>query len=192
MQLTPTERDRLLIFTAAELARARRARGLRLNAPEATALVSDTVCEAARDGLRLAEAVARARPVLSPADVLPAVPDLVTEIHVEAVFEDGTRLAVVADPFGRGGLGPAAPGAVLLDDRVDPTSRTPGVPFGAGGHLCIGESFARAEMMTVVATVAGRWRLAPVPGARVRGVMTSTNRPDGLLMTVEPRTPARR
>ncbi|MER7582753.1 urease subunit gamma [Kitasatospora sp. NPDC097691] len=115
MQLTPTERDRLLIFTAAELARARRARGLRLNVPEATALIADTVCEAARDGLRLAEAVALGSSVLSPTDVLPGVPDLVTEIHVEAVFEDGTRLAVIADPFGGGTLGEAAPGAVLPD-----------------------------------------------------------------------------
>ena len=57
MRLTPTERDRLLLFGAAELARARRARGLRLNVPEATALIADTVCEAARDGARLAEAV---------------------------------------------------------------------------------------------------------------------------------------
>ncbi|PJT49635.1 urease subunit gamma, partial [Streptomyces albidoflavus] len=56
MRLTPTERDRLLIFNAAQLARARQARGLRLNVPEATALISDTVCEAARDGARLAEA----------------------------------------------------------------------------------------------------------------------------------------
>ncbi|MEV7770311.1 urease subunit gamma [Kitasatospora sp. NPDC086791] len=120
MQLTPTERDRLLIFTAAELARARRARGLRLNVPEATALVSDTVCEAARDGLRLAEAVARGRSVLAADDVLPGVPDLVTEIHVEAVFEDGTRLAVVADPFGGGTLGAAAPGAVLPDGNPAP------------------------------------------------------------------------
>ncbi|AUY48216.1 urease subunit gamma [Streptomyces sp. CB01881] len=120
MQLTPTERDRLLIFTTAELARARRARGLRLNAPEATALIADTVCEAARDGRRLAEAVERGRSVLGPDDVLPGVPDLVTEIHVEAVFDDGTRLAVVADPFGGGGLAGAAPGAVIPDGSTGP------------------------------------------------------------------------
>ncbi|MGF1430717.1 urease subunit gamma [Kitasatospora sp. LaBMicrA B282] len=113
MQLTPTERDRLLIFTAAELARARRARGCRLNVPEATALIADTVCEAARDGRRLAEAIEAGRSVLSAADVLPGVADLVTEVSVEAVFEDGTRLAVVADPFGGGRLGERAPGAVL-------------------------------------------------------------------------------
>ncbi|MFE3073684.1 urease subunit gamma [Streptomyces sp. NPDC059247] len=100
MPLTPTERDRLLLFTAAELARARRARGLRLNVPEATALIADTVCEAARDGERLVDAVARGRAVLGPDDILPGVADVVTEIQVEAVFDDGTRLAVVAEPFG--------------------------------------------------------------------------------------------
>ena len=66
MRLTPTERDRLLLFGAAELARARRARGLKLNVPEATALIADTVCEAARDGRRLAQAIEAARDVLGP------------------------------------------------------------------------------------------------------------------------------
>ncbi|MGW5676194.1 urease subunit gamma [Streptomyces sp. NPDC003860] len=113
MRLTPTERDRLLLFSAAELARARRARGLRLNVPEATALIADTVCEAARDGRRLAEAVDAARSVLGPDDVLPGVADVVTEVHVEAVFDDGSRLAVVSDPIAGAGLGPAAPGAIL-------------------------------------------------------------------------------
>ncbi|WP_326652815.1 urease subunit gamma [Streptomyces sp. NBC_01750] len=112
MRLTPTERDRLLLFGAAELARARRARGLRLNVPEATALIADTVCEAARDGRRLAEAIEAARAVLGPDDVLPGVADVVTEVHVEAVFDDGSRLAVVSAPIG-GGLGDGAPGAVL-------------------------------------------------------------------------------
>ncbi|MEU0168635.1 urease subunit gamma [Streptomyces iakyrus] len=112
MRLTPTERDRLLLFGAAELARARRARGLKLNVPEATALIADTVCEAARDGKRLAEAVEAARSVLAPGDVLPGVADVVTEVHVEAVFDDGSRLAVVSDPIGDGS-GPDAPGALL-------------------------------------------------------------------------------
>ncbi|MEU9995209.1 urease subunit gamma [Streptomyces sp. NPDC050848] len=113
MRLTPTERDRLLLFGAAELARARRARGLRLNVPEATALIADTVCEAARDGRRLAEAIAAARSVLGPDDVLPGVADVVTEVHVEAVFDDGSRLAVVSDPIGGPSLGDGAPGALL-------------------------------------------------------------------------------
>ncbi|MCX5379762.1 urease subunit gamma [Streptomyces sp. NBC_00091] len=113
MALTPTERDRLLLFTAAELARSRHARGLRLNVPEATALIADTVCEAARDGLRLAAAIARGRSVLGPQDVLPGVADVVTEIQVEAVFDDGTRLAVVSAPFGDVPWDPSAPGAVI-------------------------------------------------------------------------------
>ncbi|OII62779.1 urease subunit gamma [Streptomyces sp. CC53] len=113
MRLTPTERDRLLLFGAAELARARRARGLRLNVPEATALIADTVCEAARDGRRLAEAIHAARSVLGPDDVLPGVADVVTEVHVEAVFDDGSRLAVVSDPIGARRSGEDAPGALL-------------------------------------------------------------------------------
>ena len=118
MRLTPTDRDRLLIFTAAELARARRARGLKLNVPEATALIADTVCEAARDGLRLMEAAERGASVLGPDDVLPGVPDIVREVKVEAVFDDGTRMVVVRDPFGEGaGMGDEAPGAVLAAPR---------------------------------------------------------------------------
>jgi urease subunit gamma/beta len=113
MLLTPTERDRLLIFTAAQLARARRARGLRLNVPETVALVADTVCEAARDGARHADALAAGQAVLGPDDVLPGVADVVAEVKVEAVFDDGTRLVVVPDPIGAGHLGDQAPGAVL-------------------------------------------------------------------------------
>ncbi|WP_405930913.1 urease subunit gamma [Streptomyces sp. NBC_00827] len=113
MRLTPTERDRLLLFGAAELARSRRARGVLLNVPEATALIADTVCEAARDGRRLAEAIERARSVLGPDDVLPGVADVVTEVHVEAVFDDGSRLAVVSDPIGGGSLADQGPGALL-------------------------------------------------------------------------------
>ena len=81
MLLTPTERDRLLIFTAAELARARRARGLRLNVPETIALVADTVCEAARDGAPARRGLAAGRAVLGPDDVLPGVADIVTEVR---------------------------------------------------------------------------------------------------------------
>lgn len=161
MRLTPSERDRLLLFTTAELARARRRRGLLLNVPEATALVADTVAEAARDGLRLADAVAAGRSVLTVADVLPGVPDVVTEVQVEAVFDDGTRLAVVTDPFDAGSApgppggpvgatvgrltGSAGPGAVLTDEgdrlpphddvvEVDVTNTAP-VPISVTSHF---------------------------------------------------------
>ena len=130
MRLTPTERDRLLIFTAAELARARRARGLRLNVPESVALIADTVCEAARDGARLADAVAAGRKVLGPEDVLPGVAAIVTEVQVEAVFEDGTRLAVISNPIGPGvelGAGPSAESSAgWVEGALQPARGTPG------------------------------------------------------------------
>ncbi|WP_461711996.1 urease subunit gamma [Streptomyces sp. DSM 41013] len=153
MRLTPTERDRLLLFGAAELARARRARGLRLNVPEATALIADTVCEAARDGARLAQAIERARSVLGPDDVLPGVADVVTEVHVEAVFDDGSRLAVVADPVGGGGLGDDAPGALLPGrDRPEPeaalrlpVTNTATVPVSVTSHFHFFEANPRLD-----------------------------------------------
>ena len=113
MDLTPTETDRLLLHLAASLARSRRARGLRLNVPETIAVVADAVAEAARDGLRVPEALAVGRSVVGPDDVLPGVADIVTQVQVEAVFSDGSRLVTVPDPVGGGHLGDAAPGAVL-------------------------------------------------------------------------------
>jgi len=120
MRLTPTERDRLLIFSAAQLARTRRDRGLLLNVPEATALISDTVCEAARDGARLADAVQAGRNALSVDEVLPGVGDVVTEVWVEAVFDDGSRLVVVPEPIAGASPGANAPGAVSADtENID-------------------------------------------------------------------------
>ncbi|WP_371654914.1 MULTISPECIES: urease subunit gamma [unclassified Streptomyces] len=154
MRLTPTERDRLLLFGAAELARARRARGLRLNVPEATALIADTVCEAARDGRRLAEAIEAARAVLGPDDVLPGVADVVTEVHVEAVFDDGSRLAVVPAPIrGAAGLGEDAPGAVLPGPEApdpEPAVRltvrnTAAVPVSVTSHFHFFEANPRLD-----------------------------------------------
>lgn len=113
VNLTPTEVDRLLLHLAASLARARRDRGLRLNVPEATAIIADTVAEAARDGRTHSQAVEVGRSVLGPDDVLPGVADIVTQVHVEAVFDDGSRLVTVVDPIGGGHLGADAPGALL-------------------------------------------------------------------------------
>lgn len=126
MHLTPTERDRLLLFTAAELARRRWRGGLLLSAPEATALIADEVCEIARAGGRHAEAVQRGRSVLTTAEVLPGVPAVVRSVSVEAVFVDGSRLVVVDEPFGAVTPAPTAPGAVVrADDRL---------PAGAQGE----------------------------------------------------------
>jgi len=119
VHLTPTEVDRLLIHLAASLARSRRARGLLLNVPEATALVADAVAEAARDGQGHGEAVAAGRDALGPEDGLPGVADILSQVHVEAVFEDGSRLVTVPDPIGGGHLGPEAPGALLPGVRRD-------------------------------------------------------------------------
>ncbi|MFF3863471.1 urease subunit gamma [Streptomyces sp. NPDC002209] len=176
MRLTPTERDRLLIFTAAELARARRRRGVRLNVPEATALIADTVCEAARDGRRLAEAIEAGRSVLGADDVLPGVPDVVDTLQVEAVFEDGTRLCVIDDPFGQhGALGPDAPGAVLPGDgeghhRAEPTLRLPvhntaTVPISVSSHFHFFETNPRLAFDRAAAYGA---RLAVPAGSTVR------------------------
>jgi urease subunit gamma/beta len=119
VRLTPTERDRLLLFTAAELARSRRARGLRLNVPEATALIADTVAEAARDGARLLAAAEAGRSVLSLDEVLPGVADIVVEVKVEAVFDDGTRLVVVRDPFRSTSHSTGeAPGSIVAADAA--------------------------------------------------------------------------
>lgn len=97
--LTPGERDHLLLFTTALLAAQRRERGLLLNIPEATALIAHAVCEWARDGLDLSSARERARHLLGADEVLPEVLELLSEVRVEARFDDGTRLVVVSDPF---------------------------------------------------------------------------------------------
>jgi urease subunit gamma/beta len=98
--LTPGESDRLLLHVQASLAQRRRDRGLRLNVPESTALIADAVCEAARDGLSLPDVLDRAKALLGIDDVLPGVPAALSEVRVEARFDDGTRLVVVKDPFG--------------------------------------------------------------------------------------------
>jgi urease subunit gamma/beta len=98
MRLLPREQDRLLLFLAAELARKRRARGLRLNQAEAVALISDEVCEAARDGRSYAEAEHAGYAALGPSDVAEGVPELVRRVEVEALFADGSRLLVLHDP----------------------------------------------------------------------------------------------
>jgi urease subunit gamma/beta len=173
MRLTPTERDRLLLFGAAELARARRARGLRLNVPEATALIADTVCEAARDGKRLAEAIEAARGVLGPDDVLPGVADVIGDVMVEAVFDDGSRLAVVSDPISGGSLGDDAPGAVLpgpADPPTEPAVRltvrnTATVPISVTSHFHFFEANPRLDFAR---SAAYGMRLAVPAGSSVR------------------------
>ena len=99
MRLTPHEQERLLVHVAAGLARERRARGLRLNHPEATALITSYLLEGARDGRTVVELMAGGRAVLTRADVLAGVPEMLAEVQVEATFPDGTKLITVHRPI---------------------------------------------------------------------------------------------
>jgi urease subunit gamma len=99
MHLTPQERDKLLIYVAAELAKARRARGLKLNYPEAVAVITSHLLELARDGKPVAELMSAGRSILSRADVMDGVAEMVAEVQVEATFPDGTKLVTVHQPI---------------------------------------------------------------------------------------------
>ncbi|MEL6521798.1 MAG: urease subunit beta [Pseudomonadota bacterium] len=99
MLLTPTELERLTIFSAAELARKRRARGRLLNAPEAVAIISDEILEGARDGRSVADLIGFGAEILTTDDVMPGVQDLLPMLQVEATFPDGTKLVTVHDPI---------------------------------------------------------------------------------------------
>ena len=99
MKLTPKERERLTVFMAAELARRRKERDVRLNHPEAVAYISDWCIERARDGQDVAEIRAGASRLLGPDDVMPGVSEMVDMIQVEPVFPDGTKLVTVHDPI---------------------------------------------------------------------------------------------
>ena len=99
MNLTPHEQERLMLSYAAELAHRRRARGLRLNHPEAVAVLSSYVLEGARDGRSVAELMDAGRGVLTRDDVMDGVPELVDEVQVEATFPDGTKLVTVHRPI---------------------------------------------------------------------------------------------
>src|SRR3989338_11123075 len=99
MMLTPRELEKLNVFVAAELARRRKSRGLKLNHPEAVAILADHILEGARDGKSVPELMSSGKKVLSKDDVLPGVADLIHSIQVEATFEDGTKLVTVHDPI---------------------------------------------------------------------------------------------
>src|SRR3954454_12145430 len=135
MRLLPQEQDRLLLFLAAELARARRARGLRLNQAEAAAIVGAGVCERARDGLRYADVVVRAYALLGEDDVLDGVRELVPRIEVEAVFRDGRHIVVLEDPLGAGPSSADGRDLVVFEDPLGPcpdagaAEHEPGAPW---------------------------------------------------------------
>ena len=99
MHLTPREQDKLLIFMAAEVARRRRARGLRLNYPEALALITAEVLEGIRDGRSVSDLMAFGITVLNRDDVMDGVPEMLQEVQVEGTFPDGTKLVTIHDPI---------------------------------------------------------------------------------------------
>ncbi len=99
MDLTPREKDKLLLFTAALLAERRRARGLKLNYPESVALISAAILEGARDGKSVAALMSEGKQVLARSDVMEGVPEMIPEIQVEATFPDGTKLVTVHQPI---------------------------------------------------------------------------------------------
>ena len=99
MDLTPREKDKLLIFTAALVAERRRARGLTLNHPEAVALITATIMEGARDGRTVAELMSAGTQILTRSDVMEGVAEMIPDIQVEATFPDGTKLVTVHHPI---------------------------------------------------------------------------------------------
>jgi urease subunit gamma len=99
MELTPREKDKLLLFTAALVAERRRARGLKLNYPEAVALISAAILEGARDGRTVADLMSFGATILARADVMEGVPEMIPEVQVEATFPDGTKLVTVHHPI---------------------------------------------------------------------------------------------
>jgi urease subunit gamma/beta len=124
MRLTPWEEERLLIFSAAELARRYRAAGIALNAPEAIAIICDAMLDAARGGATYEDVEAAGLAAVDPTDVMDGVRELVDEVRLEVLMGDGTRLIVLVDPLGRGD--PASedgPGAVRsVREPTDPTA----------------------------------------------------------------------
>ncbi|MFF4232978.1 urease subunit gamma [Streptomyces sp. NPDC001820] len=99
MQLSPHEQERLLIHVAADVAQKRRARGVKLNHPESVALITSHLLEGARDGRTVAELMASGRKVLTRAEVMEGVPEMIHDVQVEATFPDGTKLVTVHDPI---------------------------------------------------------------------------------------------
>ena len=166
MRLLPREQDRLLLFLAAELARKRRARGLKLNQAEAVALIADAVCEAARDGCSYAQAQDAGYALLGPDDIADGVAALVERIEVEALFADGSRLVVLHDPIGRSGPPPEQEAAIEWLAREHPLTvvNEGDVAVGVTSHF---HFFEVNRALRFDRAAAWGMRLAIAPGAKV-------------------------
>ena len=99
MHLTPREQEKLMVFVAAEVARKRRARGLKLNYPEAIALITSEMLEAARDGKTVVEIMSLGTTILKRADVMEGIAEMIHDVQLEATFPDGTKLVTIHDPI---------------------------------------------------------------------------------------------
>lgn len=120
MELTPREKDKLMLFTAGLLAERRKARGLKLNYPEAIAFISAAILEGARDGRTVAELMEYGRELLGADDVMEGVASLIHDVQVEATFPDGTKLVTVHDPILNGDDPMSAPGAIdVAEGRIE-------------------------------------------------------------------------
>ncbi len=176
MLLTPTEMERLTIFTAAELARKRRARGCKLNHPEAVALIADEILEGARDGRSVAELMGFGSTILSADDVMPGVAAMIPILQVEGVFPDGTKLVTVHEPIRplRGRRTPTRwnPGALVvgageIELNAGPPQRHARAPSTQATGRC------RSVRTTISSRSTRRWSsTAPQPSA-----CGSTSRP---------------
>jgi urease subunit gamma/beta len=136
MLLTPTELERLTIFTAAELARRRRGKGLKLNHPEAVALITDEILEGAREGRSVADLMSSGSTILTTSDVMPGVAAMLPILQVEGLFPDGTKLVTIHEP-----IRPAAGAA--------PDPLQPGAIIAADGEIELGAGRARATLSVV-------------------------------------------
>jgi len=157
MHLTPGDSEKLLLAVAGMVARDRLDRGVRLNHPEAVALLSTWVVERARDGMGVAELMEAGRSVLSPDQVMPGVPEMLHDVQVEATFPDGRKLVTVHDPLGAGGAtGPGgrrvADGVVELNADRSPDERrtlvivnTGDRPVQVGSHLHLPDANAALQ-----------------------------------------------
>jgi len=181
MELTPREKDKLLLFTAALLAERRKAKGLKLNYPEAVAYIGGAVLEGAREGRSVADLMDYGRTLLSADDVMEGVPEMIHEVQVEASFPDGTKLVTVHDPIlpavGRVAGESVAPGAVVATDgdielnagretRTVTVANTGDRPIQVGSHyhfyetnpaLSFGRERARGFRLNIPAGTAVRF-----------------------------------
>jgi urease subunit gamma/beta len=159
MELTPREKDKLLLFTAALVAERRKARGLKLNYPEAVAYISATIMEGARDGRTVAELMDHGRTLLTAEDVMDGVPEMVHEVQVEATFPDGTKLVTVHDPILvvsgiKDELVSPEGEHVVQGEHIDPDFASPGEVIAMDGDIDL--NVGRAVLTLKVANTGDR------------------------------------